>query len=156
MTPPPAGRHEHCLAKIIAQMYRHGLDKSYGLGHKGLVVPSRPGSPMSHVIPDMTFVPDDRRVFEGEKPWSPVEPGTVTMTVEVTWTRPDLDREAKRHGYARAGIPLYLLVDREERKTILFGRPGGDDYRRADWAPFGEPLALPEPFGIDLDTSEFG
>ncbi|GGV08922.1 hypothetical protein GCM10010182_30680 [Actinomadura cremea] len=28
-------------------------------------------------------------------------------------------------------------------------------YRRADWAGFGETLALPEPFSIDLDTTDF-
>jgi Uma2 family endonuclease len=66
-----------------------------------------------------------------------------------------LDREAKRYGYARAGIPLYLLVDRQEQRVTLFSGPDGKDYEFSDRVPFGKAILLPEPFGIELETAEF-
>lgn len=74
--------------------------------------------------------------------------------VEVTSSRPEPDRGAKRHCCARAGIPLYLLVDREKKTVTLFSEPKDDDYVADVRVPFGRPLALPEPFAFELDTSE--
>jgi len=76
------------------------------------------------------------------------------MVLEVTSSRPDGDRD-KRRAYAQAGIPLYLLVDREEKQVRLFADPAGRDYRRATSAPFGEKLDLPKPFGFTLDSAPF-
>ncbi|MFE3638235.1 Uma2 family endonuclease [Streptomyces sp. NPDC059168] len=78
----------------------------------------------------------------------------VAMFLEVTSTRPGTDRGARRRRPARAGIPLYLLVDREASSLTLFGEPGSDDYRRHGTLPFGRPPALPESFALDLETSE--
>ncbi|NUR29686.1 MAG: hypothetical protein HOV83_28195 [Catenulispora sp.] len=41
------------------------------------------------------------------------------MAVEVTSSAPADDREAKCRAYAAAGIPLYLLVDRGRRETVI-------------------------------------
>lgn len=79
----------------------------------------------------------------------------VAMVLEVTSTKPQVDREAKRRCYARGGIPLYLLVDRETTSITMFSDPEKDDYRQHCARPFGKPLTLPEPFGFDLDTADF-
>jgi Uma2 family endonuclease len=155
VTPPPVGDHELCIAEIAWQIARHCSTKFHNAGHKGLVVPSSGPHPKSHVIPDATFAPADLGLFRGAPSWMPVEPDGVAMVVEVTSSRPEQDREAKRCGYARANIPLYLLVDREAEKVILFSDTDGRDYRQTNSVPFGKGLALPEPFGIELDTSEF-
>ncbi|HEY8478453.1 MAG TPA: Uma2 family endonuclease [Spirillospora sp.] len=55
------------------------------------------------------------------------KPDGIALVLEVTSSRPERDRVAERHGYARAGIPLYLLVDREESKVTLFSDPDGGD-----------------------------
>ncbi|MFI0501914.1 Uma2 family endonuclease [Streptomyces albogriseolus] len=77
------------------------------------------------------------------------------VLLEVTSTKPRADREAKRRCYARGGIPLYLLVDRETSSITLFGDPEGDEYREHRTRPLGKPLTLPEPFAFDLDTADF-
>ena len=65
-------------------------------------------------------------------------------------------RIVKRRRYAEYGAPLYLLVDRQERSCTLYAEPGELGYRVVDGPhPFGTPLRLPEPFGLDLDTAEF-
>lgn len=77
------------------------------------------------------------------------------MVVEVTSSNPERDRKAKRHCYARAGIPLYLLVDRSNAEITLFSDPSGDDYAGHNTAPAGKPLPLPAPFSFDLETADF-
>lgn len=77
------------------------------------------------------------------------------MTVEVTSTRPDKDRGPKRRGYAAAGIPFYLLVDRTEGTVTRYGEPADGDYRQDVRVLFGKELDLPEPFSFSLDTSVF-
>jgi Uma2 family endonuclease len=64
------------------------------------------------------------------------------------------DREFKRDLYARGRVPLYLLIDpqQEEKSATLFSDPHPDGYRSRTRVPFGEPITLPEPFGIVLDT----
>jgi hypothetical protein len=58
--------------------------------------------------------------------------------------------------YAEYGAPLYLLVGRQERACTLFSEPGqlGCTKAAGPYA-FGTPILLPEPFAVELDTSEF-
>ncbi|CAM5633436.1 hypothetical protein SANTM175S_02393 [Streptomyces antimycoticus] len=54
------------------------------------------------------------------------------------------------------GARLYLLVDRQQRTCTLYSAPGNLGYTKVDGPhPFGTRLALPEPFDLELDTSEF-
>ncbi|MFG2131564.1 Uma2 family endonuclease [Streptomyces sp. NPDC048751] len=153
VTPPPDGFHEHCLSEIIRQVVKKSGTRMDFSGNKGLKLPSRSAHPDDHVIPDNVLCPDAAQLFRGAAPWMP--PDGVTLVVEVTFLYPHVDREAKRRCYARAGIPLYLLVDREASATTLFMDPVKDDYREHHTRPFGKPITLPEPFAFGLDTSEF-
>lgn len=68
------------------------------------------------------------------------------------------DRISKPASYAAAGVPLYLPIDRWAPggpKVTLYGEPRGDVYRVLRACKLGEPITLPEPFGLDLDTSAF-
>lgn len=56
--------------------------------------------------------------------------------------------------YARGGIPLHLLVDRDTSTVTLFGEPEDGEYRRRDLAPFGRSLPLPAPFAFDLEAAD--
>ncbi|WP_207394202.1 Uma2 family endonuclease [Actinomadura formosensis] len=152
VSPPPGSRHERNMARINRQVTLCSSTAFDFSGNMGLVLPGDGGLP-SYVIPDGTFAPLDLDVYDNEDSWS--EPDGIAMVVEVTSSKPGPDREAKRYGYARAEIPLYLLVDRDEKQAVLFSQPDGKDYTSIDRAPFGKGLALPEPFGFELDTSEF-
>ena len=153
LTPVPDGDHEHCLSTIGRQVYlrsRTGMQLS---GHKGLKLPSRSAHPDDHVIPDSTVAPSEPRLFRGAPPWMLC--AGVAMVVEVTYLYPWLDRETKPRCYARAEIPLYLLVDRDASSVTLFSDPEKDEYRKHRTVAFGKPLALPDPFAFDLDTTDF-
>ncbi|MDQ1011129.1 Uma2 family endonuclease [Streptomyces sp. V4I23] len=153
VTPPPNGDHEHCISEIVRQVYRRSLTDMDFSGHKGLTLEEVPGRPRDHVIPDGTFAPGDLSLYTGAAPWMPC--AGVSMVLEVTLSRPDIDRETKRRCYARGRIPRYLLVDRDSSTVTLFSEPEDGDYRRHNLAPFGKPLTLPEPFGFDLETAGF-
>lgn len=83
----------------------------------------------------------------------------VLLTVEITSrSNADTDRKTKLWGYAHAGVPLYLLIDRSaegEPTVVLRSEPAEGRYRHQISAPFGEKIALPEPFDLTLDSAEF-
>ncbi|MEU7044145.1 Uma2 family endonuclease [Streptomyces varsoviensis] len=153
VSPVPDGDHEDCLSTLVRQALLHSATGMAVSGHKGLTAPSTGSYPDDHLIPDAAFAPRARRPFRGAPSWMPSD--GMAIAAEVTYCQPDRDRVAKRLSYARAGIPLYLLVDREKSTTVLFSEPKDGDYTETHLVPFGKPLPLPAPFSFDLDTSEF-
>lgn len=67
------------------------------------------------------------------------------------------DRETKYAAYARAGFPLYLLIDRYDHDGMatLYSNPYSDVYLDTHMVPFGETLTLPKPFDVVVDTARF-
>ncbi|MEV7596709.1 Uma2 family endonuclease [Kitasatospora sp. NPDC089797] len=150
---PSDGTHCHIISCLADQVYNASATDMQMSGFKGLRLRSDERHPPNHVIPDATFLPEELDLLRNAPPW--MEPDGLAMVTEVTSNRPDQDRIAKRHCYARAGIPLYLLVDREKSQVSLFSKPHRDEYTEVHLAAFGEPLALPAPFGFELDTKDF-
>ncbi|WP_436980958.1 Uma2 family endonuclease [Streptomyces sp. enrichment culture] len=66
-------------------------------------------------------------------------------------TRDD-DRDEKLLVYGRT-VPIYLLVNMEQRDASVFWNPSSRGYRSRHTVPFGRTLAIPEPFGFGLDTA---
>jgi hypothetical protein len=67
------------------------------------------------------------------------------------------DREVKPLSCAKAGIPLYLLVDSfaQPMSITLLSEPGGAGYGKVDSVaagPGGGTLRVPEPLGITIDA----
>ncbi|MCF3964021.1 Uma2 family endonuclease [Streptomyces fuscigenes] len=101
--------------------------------------------------PDGSLAPMDAFVGQGE--WA--EPGDVIMTVEVTSYDSDTDgrdRVEKPGAYAQAGIPVYLLIDRDACEVRVHSEPDGVRYESVRVVPFGKGVELPDPVGITLDT----
>ncbi|WP_328376731.1 Uma2 family endonuclease [Streptomyces sp. NBC_00440] len=153
VTPPPDGDHEDYINLVAKQVIRRSRTEMDLSGNKGLKLRSGGACPKNHAIPDGTFAPTAQRLFRGAEPWMPCD--GVALVAEVTSSKPQADREGKRRCYARGAIPLYLLVDREESSVTLFSDPEADDYRQHCTIPFGKSLALPEPFGFELETADF-
>ncbi|MER8047136.1 Uma2 family endonuclease [Streptomyces sp. NPDC094032] len=154
VTPPPDRDHEKYISRIARQVIKRSLVDMDLSGNKGLRLTGAVGHTGDCVIPDITFAPVDRDLFADADAWMPSD--GVAMVLEVTSTRANKDREAKRRSYARAAIPFYLLVDRDDSTITLFSDPDHGDYREQHRVPFGKPLALPAPFGFDLETADLG
>ncbi|MER5792181.1 Uma2 family endonuclease [Streptomyces sp. NPDC001980] len=91
--------------------------------------------------------------LKGHGEWSESE--GALMAVEVTSYDSDTnkrDRVEKPDGYAAAGIPIYLLIDRDDCSVVVFNQPEGGRYRHEEKLPFGAAVKLPEPVNITLDT----
>jgi Uma2 family endonuclease len=79
------------------------------------------------------------------------------MVVEVTSYDADADRRdrvEKPAAYARAYIPVYLLVDRDARAVTVFSEPEHGTYTSAVTLSYGHTVVLPEPVNITLETEE--
>ncbi|KAB8161779.1 Uma2 family endonuclease [Streptomyces sp. 3MP-14] len=151
VTPPPVGAHEANFSRLVRQVLRHSATEMDVAGNKGLALPGDGRRLRNHVIPDATFAPCDLALFDDAPSW--MAPDGVALVAEITGSRPELDRGAKRRGYALGGIPLYLLIDREEQTVTLHSEPARRDYEAVFSFTYGKPVPLPPPFAFDLDTS---
>lgn len=141
----PDGEHEDIVAGIAAQIARSSYQRMHCSSHRGLVVPR------GRYIPDLTVAPAGH--FRGQGSWAPAD--GIVLVVEVTSVGGDRDRLQKQQGYAAARVPLYLLIDRAARESVLYARPGDPAYHARIREPFGQGLDLPAPLSFTLDTAEF-
>jgi Uma2 family endonuclease len=153
VSPPPDRHHGHAIWRILQQISRSSSVAMDYAPEVGLIVPSRGIPEEGRVIPDAAFAPAELAVFHSGPSW--MTPDGIELVLEVTSSKPDLDRNEKRYAYAGAGIPLYLLVDRKLRIAMLFGDIENGEYSEITSAPFGGKLYLPEPFDFLLDTAPF-
>ncbi|WP_328425345.1 Uma2 family endonuclease [Streptomyces sp. NBC_00443] len=104
--------------------------------------------------PDGVLAPVDH--FAGQGDWA--DPQGVLMAVEITSYDSDThnrDRVEKPRAYAEAGIPLYLLIDRDNLSILVHSDPDLEDgYRDIHVVKLGGKVTLPDPVGIELDTEK--
>ncbi|MFD7094594.1 Uma2 family endonuclease [Streptomyces xanthophaeus] len=151
VAPPPVNHHNYIAVKVqraVMSVLPEGWEVYQTLY---VAIPSREGL----YIPDLVVVPDEV-VLEG----GTFVPATIAeLAVEVTSkSNASNDRVAKLAGYAQAAVPLYLLIDAYATggpTVTLYGEPKGGLYRVLQAGKFGEPVRLPAPFDIEIDTSVF-
>lgn len=84
----------------------------------------------------------------------------IAMVVEVTSPKSpetvENDYGVKPEQYAEAGVPLYLLVDQEKSRWMLFAlsteKPG---YQIEAQGGYGSPIELPAPLGFTVATEQW-
>ncbi|MBS2549819.1 Uma2 family endonuclease [Catenulispora sp. NL8] len=142
ISPPPPGNHEQAVAELSYRLACYSAVEIEISGYRGLE------TSFGNFIPDITVA--EPGSFAGAPAWG-TSVGTL-MLVEVTSSAPQDDRGPKRRAYAAAGIPLYLLVERDRQEVVLFSQPDveAQDYRADVRVPFGSDLELPAPFSFTL------
>ncbi|PJE96719.1 restriction endonuclease [Streptomyces carminius] len=152
VSPPPASEHNIIAARLQRVLDRSIPEDWYVYQTQGVSVPSRGGI----YIPDLVVMSE--AVLE-TAPGSSVPAGEAELVVEITSpSNARHDRLSKPAGYARAGVPLYLLVDRWAPggpTVTLYGEPKGDVYRVLHSGKFGDKVHLPAPFDFAVDTGIF-
>ncbi|WP_155054038.1 Uma2 family endonuclease [Streptomyces blattellae] len=151
VSPAPAYRHNVIAERIQRRLYSV-IPEDWGIFQTlAIAVPSRLGM----LIPDLVVTP----VQERPEAESHIPAALAALVVEVTSkSNARHDRVSKPAAYATAGIPLYLLVDRWAAggpTVTLYGEPKGDVYRVLGAVKFGDPIKVPAPFDLTIDTSEF-
>lgn len=144
----PFGKHAIILM-LIREAVAPALPKDYRLFEN--ITLEEPE--VDRYIPDLAAWPvklvdsDTQWVFPGEH---------CLLAVEVTSPGQERRDYAKAGGYARSGIPVYLVVDREARLCVVLTEPEGGRYRTRHEVPFGKPVTLPLEAGpVTIETAEF-
>lgn len=150
VSPPPSEEHNDTAELVQRRLYTAIPDDRGVYQTLGLACPETGGL----FMPDLCVVPR-AALRRGTR----VHVGEAELVVEVTSkSNANHDRIKKAHGYAVAGVPLYLLLDawQSGRPTAtLYGEPQNGTYRVLDSVEYGEELTLPEPFKLVLDTGIF-
>ncbi len=93
------------------------------------------------VLPDSEPEPDLALV--AEQPLANQHPRTALIVVEVAVSSHSIDRGVKSDLYARAGIPVYWLIDVPGKAVEMRTQPGGHGYQRCEIYHPGEHLPSP-------------
>jgi Uma2 family endonuclease len=149
VSPTGSVRHSGAVDELMDQLF--DLKRGHGwIFHTYLTV--HIPATRERLIPDLMVAAKDAPPF-GE---SELLASGALLVAEVVspWSR-RRDREQKPRAYGQGGVPLYLLIDRFAKPpaVTLFSQPGEDGYGKRQAAAAGEPLRLPKPFGIALDTA---
>lgn len=148
----PDGNHSEIIMWLQDRCMRLRPELGLYSGDQGLKIEKYRNG---RARPDCSLAPRGTFIDQGE--WA--EPDGVLMTVEVTSYDKDTnrrDRQEKPVGYAAAGIPVYLLIDRDSCTVVVHSDPDLDSGRYLDVhsVGFGAQVKLPDPVGITLDTEE--
>ncbi|NRQ35336.1 Uma2 family endonuclease [Nonomuraea sp. NN258] len=83
--------------------------------------------------------------------------GVIMVAEVVAPGTAERDRDQRPRLYARGGVPVCLVIDpvAEPASVTVHHEPADGGYRAATRVPVGAVLRLPEPVGVDLDTSAF-
>ncbi|MFI6165213.1 Uma2 family endonuclease [Nocardia sp. NPDC051052] len=145
----PDGDHNRILNWLLMLLLPLNPGLFLHIAGQGLVVgPYRKG----RARPDGVLAPPDAFVGCGE--WGLSD--AVVMTVEVTSHDSDSyqrDLVDKPTAYAQAGIPVYLLIDRDQAEVVVYSEPDGDRYQDVHRYAFGRNVTLPKQVGISFDST---
>ncbi|SER38013.1 Endonuclease, Uma2 family (restriction endonuclease fold) [Streptomyces sp. yr375] len=153
VTPVSAGTG-HAIAERVTRCLYEVIPDTWGVYQwLATAVPSRLGL----YVPDLVVLP--RAPGTGANADDHVPAAAARLVVEITSkATAHNDRVTKPAGYAQAGVPLYLLIDGlapEAPRITLYESPEGPAYRDSTTHAFGDPVHLPAPFTVTLDTTGF-
>jgi Uma2 family endonuclease len=151
VSPAPVYSHNDIAERIQRRLYSV-IPEDWGIYQTlAIAVPSRLGM----LVPDLVVAPRPKCAESDTH----IPAALAELVVEVTSkSNARHDRVSKPAAYATAGIPLYLLIDRWAPggpTATLYGEPKGDVYRVLRAVKFGDPIKLPAPFDVTIDTGEF-
>ncbi|MER7997853.1 Uma2 family endonuclease [Streptomyces sp. NPDC004749] len=151
VSPSPSWDHNLAASLVLRRLLTVIPEDWHVFQTQEAAVPSRRGL----FIPDLMVVAQEDRPAPGDL----FPASRAKLVVEVTSPRNARhDRVAKTHGYAQAGVPLYLLLDPWASDcpiATLYGAPENGTYRLLQSVEYGDKLTLPAPFDLTLDTATF-
>ncbi|MFK4099965.1 Uma2 family endonuclease [Streptomyces sp. NPDC019531] len=143
----PTGRFAHAqiVNRLRDALAIHLKDSEHGAWNDTNLIHSRKAW-----IPDGFVAPRDTELIEDEEGLG-IKASAVAVVVEVVSPgkrNQDRDRVKKRREYARAGIPVYVLIDDHDGQgavTLFTGpRPEKADWEDIHRVPYGTEVTIPE------------
>jgi len=150
--PQPDDHHNDAATELYFQLRSAGV-RLTGIGSGYRV--ARQGKTCSLVIPDFYVrrrkpTEMDEAYRRAHKGWYSIE--LPALAGEITSTDHETDTGPKYRGYAAAGVPVYVLIHRQEKKAYAFSDPVREEdpakahYATRVEADLGRRLPLPEPY----------
>ncbi|MBN3931112.1 Uma2 family endonuclease [Streptomyces verrucosisporus] len=150
ISPTPTNYHNWVYAQLHRLLDRGTPDELVVTNTTTVALPATG----ERYVPDLLIC--ESAVLRDAREWQ-VPAEDVLLVGEITSMSTVLrDRKNKAQGYGRSRVPLYLLVDPldGEGSATVFAEPDGSGrYRVEHRVLFGERFTLPEPFGLEIDTS---
>lgn len=111
------------------------------------------GPQLGRYRPDILIVPPDPGLWGDDHVFGK---DTLLVAEVVSKSSAHDDHEVKPRGCARGKVPLYLVVDTFANRVRLLSKPSEKGYDHEVEVRLGEPLELPAPWNLTLDTSVLG
>jgi len=161
---PPAPNDNHNDGAFeLSFQFRAAGHRLVGMGN-GYRAAHKDGTTMALLIPD--FYVRRRRPSElddsylkAHRGWYPID--MIALVGEVTSSNHETDTGPKLRTYAAAGVPIYVLINRNTKTAHCYTAPvlPSDDPKEAYYdaeskVSLGNPLVLPAPYPT-LDTAPF-
>lgn len=150
VTPPPDGPHQETLSWLIVKCHEAGAQQA-GLKYLQGIGLWLPTGPDDYAVPDLSLVDADFKDALVEK--NCYAPHVFRLVLEVTSTNWSNDMVIKVETYARAGIPVYVVVDRKHDRVLVHADPEGDEYRTCSTYKRGMSVTVPPSVGLALELS---
>ncbi|GAA0688179.1 Uma2 family endonuclease [Kitasatospora atroaurantiaca] len=153
VTPPANASHSRALTLIMAALLAAGLDgeESQVLQAVGLWLPD---GPTAYAVPDLAVV--DADIEDHLLEYNCYDPAVFRLVLEVTSSTYLQDLKVKPGVYAGAGVPVYVIVDRRNRKVMVLTEPSNGEYRVQAIHHPGQFFTLPASIGaavtLDVDS----
>ncbi|GAA3421013.1 Uma2 family endonuclease [Streptosporangium vulgare] len=109
------------------------------------------GVQKDHYRPDLLVVPKFPRMWDDENVYAEE---TLLVVEVVSPSSRDDDHVTKPENCAIAGVPLYLVIDATQNLARLLSHPGERGYQQQHQVILGEPLELPAPWDLTIDTGK--
>jgi hypothetical protein len=160
--PAPNDNHNDGTGELFFQ-FRVAGHRLVGMGN-GYRAARKDGTTMSLLIPDFYVrrrKPSelDESYLKAHRGWYPID--MIALVGEITSTNHETDTGPKLRTYAAAGVPVYVLINRNAKTAHCYTDPvlPGDDPTEAYYdseikVDLGDPLPLPAPYPI-LQTAPF-
>jgi Uma2 family endonuclease len=146
--------HERAVMWLVEHLLETTKARGWEMAAKG-TLPDLPG-PARTIMPDLVIYDPGP---EPPEDWDGLPPSQMRLVAEVVSRgSTEADRTLKPLSCARAGVSLYLCVDRfvTPVTVTVMSTPSPDGYQQVTTAAAGPgtgKLALPDPFGIVLDLA---
>ncbi|MFP8962067.1 Uma2 family endonuclease [Streptomyces nanhaiensis] len=151
ISPTPTNHHNWIYSELHYLLAHRSRERGWSVTNTTTVALPATGE---RYVPDLLVC--ESAVLRDAREWQ-VPAEDVLLVGEITSMSTVLrDRKNKAQGYGRSRVPLYLLVDPldgEGSATVLAEPDGSGRYRVEHRVLFGEKFTLPEPFGLEIDTS---
>ncbi|MFF0415014.1 Uma2 family endonuclease [Kitasatospora sp. NPDC004745] len=147
VTPPPNAAHGKSLSRLMRTLFGAGLDgvEVDVLQNVGIWLPE---GPSDYAVPDLSVV--DADIDDHLIEYDCYDPAVFRLVLEVASSNFGDDLTKKPFAYATAGVPVYVIVDRTNRRVTVLTDPQDGEYRLHAVHHPGQSFTLPESIGASV------